>query len=218
MLLTYPTCWWLPHCKQQTTVWSPWTAAWKLCWSRHWSVRWSLAVEQEEGKLKYSHSKRLNTNANYISGLWFYCDKMWKRQRAGDIFTSHCSQTWKSRSASSWFCMMGKVLISFSVFMVRITPSALKHTQKWWTKEERLHVLRAPSVCLCRRRTLFSSWWSPLRLVYKTWIFHSGIGCSVWWRLTCCILERKALETNYILLTSHNPFLFSFLHQLLLHL
>ena len=33
--------------------------------------------------------------------------------------------TWKSSSASSWFWMVGRVLISLSVFMVRITPSAL---------------------------------------------------------------------------------------------
>ena len=33
--------------------------------------------------------------------------------------------TWKSNRASSWFWMMGRVLISFSVVMVRITPSTL---------------------------------------------------------------------------------------------
>lgn len=34
--------------------------------------------------------------------------------------------TSKSRSASSWFCMIGRVFRSFSAFMVLITPSILQ--------------------------------------------------------------------------------------------
>lgn len=34
--------------------------------------------------------------------------------------------TSKSRSASSWFCMIGRVFSSFSAFMVLITPSILQ--------------------------------------------------------------------------------------------
>lgn len=49
--------------------------------------------------------------------------------------------------------------------------------------------------------TLSSSWWSPLLLVCKTWLFHSGSGCSVWWKLTCYTLgNREAalqLDTNH---------------------
>lgn len=41
--------------------------------------------------------------------------------------------TWKSSRASSWFWMWGRVWISFSVFIVRITPSALEEKTGTWT-------------------------------------------------------------------------------------
>lgn len=124
--------------------------------------------------------------------------------------TSLC--TWKSSSASSWFWMMGRVLISFSVFMVRITPSALKQTRAHTTNSKK--VLREKWIPSCWERnyfaqhqsvTLASSWWSPLLLVYRTWLFHSGIGCSVWWRLTCYILGGKEGE---LLLGNQSPWHF----------
>lgn len=64
--------------------------------------------------------------------------------------------------------------------------------------------------------TLASSWWSPRLLVCTTWLFHSGSGCSVWWRWTCCTLEDRQgaplSETQNLLasfqtrLRNHNHF------------
>lgn len=41
------------------------------------------------------------------------------------------SCTSKSRRASSWFWMIGRVFISFSMLILRITPSVLRRTYKW---------------------------------------------------------------------------------------
>lgn len=55
--------------------------------------------------------------------------------------------------------------------------------------------------------TLSSSWWSPLLLICRTWLFHSGSDCSVWWKWTCCTLQgRKWTNLNVFTTLAFVPF------------
>lgn len=56
--------------------------------------------------------------------------------------------TSKSRSASSWFCMIGRVFRSFSAFMVLITPSILQSKIHTFTSYQETSAYYAVSTTL----------------------------------------------------------------------
>lgn len=71
---------------------------------------------------------------------------------------------------------------------------------------------------LCARVfTLSSFWWSPLLLVCRTWLFHLGSGCSVWWKLTCYILKgRWSIFSDQTTFPDISPFEYVIIHWALI--
>lgn len=101
--------------------------------TQHVDDAFVVSSKQPYGVFKQQHESRVYHPVGQLVGV-----RLKGNERPDQNVAAFCccvfdeeisSCTWKSSSASSWFWMMGRVLISFSVFMVRITPSALKQTR-----------------------------------------------------------------------------------------
>jgi len=90
-----------------------------------------------------------------ISCIVFYFRTMFHfRCENWNILYVFCTS--KSRRASSWFWMIGRVFISFSTLIVRITPSVLHRIYRWcevphswnWKVWSQLYTFKCRHFCL----------------------------------------------------------------------